>query len=59
MMIENKIEYRECLKPIGTITIFCIKYGWIEYILYDIFENEEEFVEIWIPYLKSINYNII
>jgi hypothetical protein len=51
-MIEIIRNQREDLLQIGTLTLFWRKDfgGGTTYILYDIFDNGEEFVEIWIKY---------
>ena len=58
-MIENKVEKREYLFEIGTIAFFGGNDAWLHHILYDIFDDGENFIEIWIPYSQFINYNII
>ena len=58
-MIERRIATRADLMEIGTIiTTVCYLGYFNNFILYDIFDNETELVEIWVPYLESINYNL-
>ena len=58
-MIEKRFRDRESLKEIGSIEswpIYCDDNTQISfYVLYDIFDNDEEFVEIWIPYNKAMH----
>jgi len=51
-MIEIIRNQREDLLQIGTVTLIWKKDSGVgtHYILYDIFDNGEEFVEMWIKY---------
>lgn len=50
-MIENRVESRESLNEIGTVAHLGEDFSQ-PYVLYDIFDNDEEFVEIWVPWKK-------
>jgi hypothetical protein len=52
IMIYEKRPSRGHLLEIGMISVFMTDGIFTHHILYDIFDNGEEFVEIWVPYNK-------
>lgn len=50
-MIENRVKSREDLSEIGTVAHLGEDFSQL-YVLYDIFDNDEKFVELWIPWKK-------
>ena len=55
-MIEVKKGTKEDLAPVGSV--WCMIEVTPQYALYDVYEGDNEFVEIWMPikeYRKEIN----